>query len=209
MKQKRSYSLDRVMDAFFSPDPELRREGWRKIFGAKKLPIQSRMATDPYWLEDVVEFYVMARDPAQEGFHVFIVEFGDKEYEAETGFEAEFLTYLTRALKRGVPFKEAWSRAVGLIWDENKVPRIVYELQPDDEPEMELWTKRIVDLGVELNEATQLARKITVLLRQIWLTRDSDFYQEDMLSESDQEDRNILLEKLSSDSAPSTCQRAG
>jgi hypothetical protein len=182
---------EQIWDAIHSPDETTRREIWTKM-------LEGERHSDPHWVEDTVEYHVQCCDPGSQPLEL---AYGDHEYAAETTFEAQFLVYLTQALKRGDSFEDAFSRAVGLIRGENDVSRVIYELkmdEVDDKCEVELWTKRLTDLGVEPDRASILARDATALLRQVWLTRDDNFYGEDWLTEQDVEDRKILLQKLAS-----------
>ena len=193
VERTKEYVKGLIHSAFWGENDEEVRMGWTELL---QLSMPEELKKDPYFVEDMVETNVMLRrDP----WHGFFIEYGDTEYEAETVFEAQFLSYLTLALKRGTPFKEAWERATRILVDGNKVTNVVYELSSgDDEYEVGLWTERLVGLGVESSEASTLAKEVQRLLRQIWLTRDDSWYDEDMLSEADLDGRKILLEKLSS-----------
>jgi hypothetical protein len=188
--------IKRLISLTFSDDPTERREGFNFLFGNPPERIQS---IDQYAAEDVVEFHVLVGPTCWNGFPV--VTIGGHECESETIYELEFLTYLSRAIERGSSFTESWTRAVRLMWALDRVPCVVYELTHEDQSEIEVWLKRIVNNGVQLTEATGLARGITALLRQIWLTQKDDWYSEDIkleMSDRDWEDRRILLEKLAS-----------
>jgi len=200
VERTKEYLKGLIHSAFWGEDEEEMRQAWTEFL---QLSMPEELKKEPYFLEDMVETNVMLRrDP----WHGFFIDYGDKEYEAETVFEAQFLSYLTLALKRGTPFKEAWERATRILVDENKVTSVVYELTTDDDQyEVGLWTERLTGMGVESSEASELARKAQRLLRQIWLTREDGWYDEDMLSEADLDDRKILLEKLNYDPSPSTC----
>jgi|SRR5271157_957944 len=186
--------IKRLISLTFSDDPMERREGFQFLFGN---PPESIQSIDQHAAEDIVEFHVLAGPTCWDGFPV--VTIGGHECESETIFELEFLSFLSREIERGSSFTESWTRAARLIWALNRVPCVVYELTHEDQSEIDVWVDRIVNNGVQLTEATDLARGITALLRQIWLTQKDDWYDGDLeLSDQDQSDRNILLEKLGS-----------
>jgi hypothetical protein len=193
VERTKEHLKELIRSAFWGENDEEVRMGWTEFL---QLSMPAELKKEPYFLEDMVETNVMLRrDP----WHGFFIDYGDKEYEAETVFEAQFLSYLTLALKRGTPFKEAWERATRILVDENKVTSVVYELTTDDDQyEVGLWTERLTGMGVESSEAFTLAKEVQRLLRHIWLTRDDNFYEEEWFTEDDQEARKALLEKLSS-----------
>lgn len=186
--------IKRLISLTFSDDPMERREGFNFLFGNPPERIQS---IDQHAAEDVVEFHVLAGPTCWDGFPV--VTIAGHECESETIFELEFLTFLSRAIERGSSFTQGWTRAVRLMWALERVPCVVHELTHEDQSEIDVWVDRIVNNGAQLTEAADLARGITALLRQIWLTQKDDWYSEDIkleMSDQDWEDRRILLEKL-------------
>jgi hypothetical protein len=187
----------RLWDLIFNPDPELRRKGWLNTCKDIIPPnLETKWLTDPHWFDDFIEAQVKISEP-ETCPDYFCVQLGDYWCDAENVFELEFLTFLSVALKRGTPFEPAWSRALGIIGDINKVPYIVYELKPEDESEISLWIERICHHGVAPETAMEMAREITALLQQIFLTRDDSFYTLELLEEIDLQERDLLLERLS------------
>lgn len=188
----------RLTELLLSPDPEARKRGWLEILRDNKPSfLEVGAATDPHYFDDVIEMCVKW---GESGFDpdTFCVELEDYVCEAEDVFELEFLTYLSLAIKRGMPFEQAWARAMRMIKEINEVPRIVYELKPEDQPKIGLWMDRICHHGVAPEKAAEMAREITAILRQIFLTQDSSFYSWE-LEERDMIEREALLDRLTPD----------
>lgn len=169
----------------FRNDESVRRNFFTEIF--------EKLDGDPDLKSDRIEVLVkFTEQPDAPDFHC--LQLGDYWCEAETSVELEFLVFLNESLKRGTQFEEAWQRAVKILTTEDRFSRLVYELQPDDDLEIDYWIKRITAQGVDEIRARELGTEIVPILSQIYLTDDNfkEFFSEDEL-----EIRKILLEKLS------------